>query len=78
MARTLTHRRTRKVAEMNVDELSALLEALIDRKLAEWASHPRIARRRAEIAANATRTRAEYRAGQVQRGTAQDLLNDLK
>jgi hypothetical protein len=75
---TRKHRRTAtKVADMTTDELREMMESLIDRKMSEWASDPRVARRRAEIAANAAATRAEHRANQVSRGTVKDLIANL-
>jgi hypothetical protein len=80
MASIVTHKRhrSRQVADMTIDELREMIELLIDRKMSEWASDPRVARRRAEIAANATATRVEYRAGKIRRGTVKDLMADLK
>ncbi len=73
-ARTTTpHKRPARVGDMTTDEL----EALLDRKLSEWVTDPRVLRRRQEIAANAERTRAEYRRGKVKRGTVQELLADM-
>ncbi len=79
MASTITKKRARKtrVADMTTDELQTMIEKVIDRKLSEWVSDPRVARRRAEIAAHAEATRAEYRSGKVMRGTVEDLLADL-
>jgi hypothetical protein len=39
---------------------------------------PRIARRRAEIAANAIKTRVEHRTGRARRGTAFDFLAEAR
>ncbi len=39
--------------------------------------HRLAARRRAEIAANIAETRAEYCAGQVQRGSVDELLSEM-
>ena len=72
MGMTVTHKRLRaqtKVADMTTDELQKLFEGVLDHKLSEWAMDPRVARRRAEIAAHAVATRAEYRAGKTRRGT---------
>ena len=79
MASTVSKKRTSKtrVGEMTTDQLQAMMERVIDRKLSEWATNPRIARRRAEIARHAEETRAEYHAGKVKRGNAQDLLADM-
>jgi len=76
MASTITRKQhpAAKVADMTTTELREMLESLIDRKLSEWASEPRIARRRAEITAHAAATRAEYRAGKTRRDAAKDLL----
>ena len=75
MASTLTKKRSRKtrVGDLTTDEF----EALLDRKLAQWAGDPRVLRRRQEIAAHAEQTRAEHRAGKTKRGTAHDLLADM-
>ncbi len=72
-------KRTRKtrVMDMTTDQLETMIEKVLDRKLSEWASDPRIARRRLEIAENAQATRAEYQSGKVKRGTVQDLLADI-
>jgi len=79
MASTVTRKQhPAKVADMTTAELREMLESLIDRKMSEWASDPRIARRRAEIAANAVATRAEYRAGKTRRGTTKNLLAELE
>ncbi|MBI5303702.1 MAG: hypothetical protein HY868_16320 [Chloroflexi bacterium] len=78
MASTISRKRRRGVADMTVDELQTLIERVVDRKMSEWASDPRIARRRAAIAANAITTRAEYRAGKVRRGTAKELLAEVE
>jgi len=67
-----------KVADMTTDELQKMIEQVIDRKLSEWATDPRIARRRAEIADHAVATRAEYRAGRVRRGTSRELMAELE
>ncbi|MBM3131008.1 MAG: hypothetical protein FJ009_20570 [Chloroflexi bacterium] len=78
---TITRKRPRArttVAEMTTDELRQLLEGVIDHKLSEWASAPRIARRRAEIAAHAAATRAEYRANRVRRGSAREVMAVLE
>lgn len=79
MAGTVSKKRLRKtrVADLTTDEFQAMLESLMDRKLAEWSEDPRIQRRRREIAAHAQATRAEYRSGKVRRGTARDLMADL-
>ncbi len=63
-----------KVADMTTDELHEMIERLLDRKLSEWAGDPRVARRRAEIAAHATATRNEYRLGKVRRGAPRNLM----
>ena len=78
MASTLSRKRRRvQVGEMTAEELQTMIERVIDRKMSEWVNDPRVARRRAEIAANANATRAEYRAGKVRRGTARDLIAEL-
>jgi hypothetical protein len=80
MASTVTHksRRSKQVVDMTTDELREMIESLIDRKMTEWASDPRVARRRAEIATNATATRTEYRTGKIRRGTVKDLMADFR
>jgi len=81
MAMTIIRKRPRaraKVADMTTDELRKMIEGVIDHKLSEWASDPRIARRRAEIAEHAATTRAEYRAGQVRRGSSRELMAELE
>jgi hypothetical protein len=79
MPSVITRKRTTKtrVADMTTDELQDMLESVIDRKMSEWASDPRVARRRAEIAANAAATRNEHQAGKVRRGNVKDLMADL-
>ncbi len=79
MASTVSKKRARKirVADMTTDQLQKMMERVIDRKLSEWARDPDVARRRAEIAAHASETRAEYQAGKVKRGTVKDLMTDL-
>jgi hypothetical protein len=79
MASAISKKRARKtrVADMTTDELQTMIEMVIDRKLSQWAGDPRVARRRAEIAAHAEATRAEYRSGKVKRGTVQDLVADI-
>ncbi len=69
---------TKRVADMTAAELQDLIESAVDRKMAEWASNPRIARRRSEIAANAAATHREYQTGKVHRGTVQDLLATMR
>jgi hypothetical protein len=80
MASTITRKPhpATKVADMTTTELREMLESLIDRKMSEWASDPRIACRRAEIRTNASVTRREYRAGKTRRGTTKDLLAELE
>ncbi|CAG0968152.1 hypothetical protein ANRL3_01317 [Anaerolineae bacterium] len=79
MASTFSRKRRRaQVADMTVDELQTMIERMIDRKMSEWVNDPRVARRRAEIAANADATRDEYRAGKVRRGNAKDLIANLE
>ncbi len=78
MASTLSRKRRRvQVGEMTAEELQTMIERVVDRKMSEWVNDPRVARRRAEIAANANATRAEYRAGKVRRGTARGLIAEL-
>jgi hypothetical protein len=77
MALSLNRKRAPRVADMTTKELQTLIERTVDRRLARWVSNSRIARRREEIAVNAVKTRAEYRAGKTKRGTVQDLLDDL-
>jgi hypothetical protein len=57
---------------MTTDE--AMIEEAIEGKLSEWAKDPRVARRRSEIAAYARDAHAEYKSGNVERGTLRDLL----
>ena len=62
-----------KVADMTTDELQAMIETLIDRKMSEWISDPdRGLDLRPEIIAGIERQRQEYVAGK--RGKS---LNDL-
>ncbi len=79
MRSTITRKRAGKtrVADMTTDELENMLESVIDRKMSAWASDPRVARRRAEIAANAAATRNEYLSGKVRRGNIKALMADL-
>ena len=51
------------------EEDQEILLDLIGRRLAE--------RRRAEIAKNIAESRAEYQAGQVHRGTVEDLMAEI-
>jgi hypothetical protein len=78
MASTITRKRPRRVADLTLDELQRMMNALIDRRLAKRAPTARIAQRRVEISAGAKTTRAEYRAGKVQRGSAKDLMTELE
>lgn len=78
MAHVVTRKQPDRVADMTTDELQEMMERVIDRKMSEWASDPRVARRRAEIVMNAHTTRKAYRAGKVRRGTIKDLLADLE
>ncbi len=78
MALTLNRKRASRVANMTTKELQTLIERTVDRRLAHWVGNSRIARRRQEIAANAAKTRAEYRAGKTKRGTSFDWLAEAR
>jgi hypothetical protein len=56
------------IETLPTDDQEILLE-LVRKRLAE--------RRRAEIAANIAESRAEYRAGNVHRGTVDDLMAEI-
>ena len=68
MAGSLKQKRPRttrlKVADMTTDELQTMLEALIDRKMAEWIGDPDTGLEvRPEIIASIERQRKEYATG---------------
>lgn len=66
MASTLTRKRRRagtKVGEMTKEELQAMIEGLIDRKMAQWLDPDAGLELRPEIVASIKRQRKEYAAG---------------
>ena len=71
-ARTASRRRAPRVSDLTLDEFRAMIESVIDRKMAEWMDPDAGLELRPEIIASIERQRKEYAAGK--RGRSLDEI----
>ncbi|MEW5717155.1 MAG: hypothetical protein AB1817_00870 [Chloroflexota bacterium] len=62
-ARTASRQRAPRVGDLTLDEFRAMIESVIDRKMAEWMDPDAGLELRPEIVASIERQRKEYAAG---------------
>ena len=62
-ARTASRQRAPRVSDLTLDEFRAMMESVIDRKMAEWMDPDAGLELRPEIIASIERQRKEYAAG---------------